>query len=294
MAMQFSLAHLTAMGCAPPELVYIAADAGYDFVSPRTIMTPVDQGYNYDLASNKAMLRDTRRALDETGLKVHDIELVRIVDGVDIATFRPAFEVAAALGARYVIASIWTPDRAFATESFAELCDVANVFGLRVSLEFVTWANVVNLREVTAILAAADRDNAGILIDTLHFHRSRVRLEELDAVPPEQFAFVHLCDAPEGIPETAQELIQTGRAERLYLGEGGIDIAAILARMPEVPYSLEIPNAARVKELGYAAHVRRCLETAKQYLACHAMQAASAASDSTSQPALPDYCRQHG
>ena len=34
---RFSLAHLTLIGCSAPELVYIAARAGYDAVSPRFI-----------------------------------------------------------------------------------------------------------------------------------------------------------------------------------------------------------------------------------------------------------------
>ena len=37
MAQQYSLAHLTVLGCAPPEMTYIAARAGYDYVSLRPI-----------------------------------------------------------------------------------------------------------------------------------------------------------------------------------------------------------------------------------------------------------------
>ncbi|MER2256473.1 MAG: sugar phosphate isomerase/epimerase, partial [Priestia megaterium] len=32
---QFSLAYLTVLGCSPPEMTYMAAKAGYDFVSLR-------------------------------------------------------------------------------------------------------------------------------------------------------------------------------------------------------------------------------------------------------------------
>ena len=37
MKQEFSLAHLTVLGCAPPEMTYIAARAGYDYVSIRPI-----------------------------------------------------------------------------------------------------------------------------------------------------------------------------------------------------------------------------------------------------------------
>src|SRR5690349_51380 len=98
---EFSLAHLTVLGCAPPEMTYIAARAGYDFISPRLIMIGVagEADHNYDLATNSGMLRQTKRALAETGLEVHDIELARIRDDLDVKTFVPAMEVAAELRA---------------------------------------------------------------------------------------------------------------------------------------------------------------------------------------------------
>ena len=266
---QFSLAHLTVLGCAPPEMTYIAARAGYDFVSYRIISMHLPNEPNYGLAENKEMLRQAKTALNGTGLKVHDIELARIQDGVDLKSYVPALETAAELGARQVITSIWTPERNYAIDRLAELCDLGKKVGLTMNLEFVTWANVTNLQEAIAVCRAVKRENCGLLIDTLHFNRSRVRLEELDAVPREWFHFAHVCDAPKEIPSTNEGLIHAGREERLYVGEGGIDVAAIVNRLPEVPYSLEIPNLARVKELGYAEHAWRCLQTAKRYFSAH-------------------------
>jgi sugar phosphate isomerase/epimerase len=268
---RFSLAHLTVLGCAPPEATYIAARAGYEFVSYRIIFMGLANEPNYSLANNKAMLRDTKKALYETGLKAHDIELARIADGVDVKTYMPALETAAELGVRHVISSIWTNRRAWAIERLAELCDLAKTVGLTVDLEFVTWSAITNLHDAIEVCRAIHRENCGLLIDTLHFSRSRVALEELDAVPPDWFHFVHLCDAPKEIPPTAEGLIYTAREARLDPGAGGIDLAAILSRLPEVTYSLEIPNLERVKEVGYAEHARRCLVSAKQYLGAHAL-----------------------
>ncbi len=266
---KFSLAHLTVLGCTPAEATHIAARAGYDFVSYRIIYMGLANEPNYDLARNPAMLRETRAALAATGLKLHDIELARIADGVDVKSYAPALETAAGLGARRVIASIWTKDRTFARESITELCELAERAGLSVSLEFVTWASVTNLQEALGVCRAVNRPNLGLLVDVLHFDRSRVKLEELAAVPREWFHFAHICDAPRQIPATVEGLIHDGREARLYPGEGAIDIAAIVRRMPEVPYSLEIPNLERVKELGYAEHARRCLQGAKKYFSAH-------------------------
>lgn len=43
MPYQYSLAHLTVLGCPPPELAYVAARAGYDYFSPRLIYGPARQ-----------------------------------------------------------------------------------------------------------------------------------------------------------------------------------------------------------------------------------------------------------
>jgi len=266
---QFSLAHLTVLGCAPPEATYMAARAGYDFVSFRTILMGLPHEPDYALARNPAMLRETKAALAGTGIKALDIELARIADAVDVKTYVPAMEAAAELGIRNVISSIWTPDRNHALEALTELCDLAAAIGMTINLEFVTWASVANLQDAAGVIRAVNRPNCGLMIDTLHFHRSRVRPEELDAVPPEWFHMAHLCDAPREIPATTEELIFAGREARLDPGEGGINLAEIVNRMPEVPYSLGIPNLERVQKIGYAEHARLCLSHAREYLAAH-------------------------
>jgi sugar phosphate isomerase/epimerase len=264
---RFSLAHLTVLGCAPPEATYIAARAGYDYVSYRIIYLGLPGEPNYALAHNPVMLRETKAALASTGLRAFDIELARIVDGVDVNSYAPALETAAELGIRHVISSIWTSNRAYAIDRFAALCDIAAGFGLTVNLEFVTWAGVGTLKDACEILHAVKRENCGLMIDTLHFSRSRERLEDLDAVPRHWFHLVHLCDAPREIPTSVDGLIHTAREARLDPGQGGIDLAGIVSRLPDVPYSLEIPNLDRVKEVGYSGHARLCVENAREYFA---------------------------
>jgi sugar phosphate isomerase/epimerase len=266
---QFGLAHLTVLGCAPPEVAYIAAMAGYDLVSYRLMNMGLPGEPNYALASDPTMLRQTKAALAATGVKLNDVELARIVESVDVQTYLPAMTVSAELGARHVISSVWTRDWNYAVDSLGELCHLAQGLGMNVALEFVTWASIATLEDTVRMCREVNSDNLGLIVDTLHFSRSRIRLEELDAVPPKWFQFAHVCDAPATIPSATTELIFTGREARLYPGEGGIDIAGLLNRMPEVPYVLELPNLERVHEYGYAEHARRCLEGAKQYLAMH-------------------------
>lgn len=270
MTRQFSLAHLTVLECPPPKMINIAARAGYDFVSLRPIYMGLEGEPNYDLAQNNEMMRQTKNALSETGVKLLDIELARIYDGVDPKRYLPAMEVAAELGGRHVLSSIWTEDRSFAIERFAEICDLAKPFGLTVELEFVPIASVSDLSGALDVLETVNRDNAGLMIDIHHFHRSKDKVEDLEKVPREWFRYLHLCDAPAKIPTLKEEMTRILREERLYVGEGGIDVASILNRIPEIPYSIELPNLKRAQQLGYEEFALRCLQTAKDYLDNHA------------------------
>src|SRR5215831_1132212 len=112
MKYEFSLAHLTILSCSPPDLIEIASEAGYDYVSLRPIaVTPNEP--KYPLGEDKNLLKRTKAALTETGLKVLDVELARILPDLDTKVYLPAFEAAAELGAKHILSSGWTSDRNF-------------------------------------------------------------------------------------------------------------------------------------------------------------------------------------
>jgi sugar phosphate isomerase/epimerase len=265
----FSLAYLTVLGCPPPEMTYIAARAGYDYVSIRPIYLGLPGEPNYSLTTNQEIFKHTKKALADTGIKIHDIELARVTDEIDPKTYLPVFEMSAELGATNVLSSIWTSNRNIYLEKFAEICDLAKPLGLKVDLEYVPIAGVKDLAGAVDVLKNVNRGNAGLMIDAHHFQRAKDKVEDLDALPREWFHFAHLCDAPAEIPTEREEMIRIMREARLYAGEGGIDIAGIFNRLPEMVYSIELPNRARAEELGFAEYACRCLEAAKAYFAAH-------------------------
>ena len=262
----YSLAHLTLIGVTPPELVYIAARAGYDAVSPRFIPMHVPGEFTQSPVE-KAQIQATKTALKTTGLKVLDVELARLTEDVDPRNFVPALELGGELEAQRMIMSAWTKtrdDRNFLIDVYAETCDLAHPYGITVDLEFPTFSRLRTLDEALDIVRAADRPNGGILVDTLYLHLSRVDLAELLHIPSELFHFLHVSDCLPGIADTREGIIQLARDARLYPGEGWIDFKGIIERMPPVDYSIELPNKARIKELGYEEHARRCLQHAKR------------------------------
>ena len=266
MAYEFSLAHLTVLQCSPPEMVGIASKTGYQYVSLRmTSVTPNEK--TYPLMDDHAMMKETKERMADTGVRVLDIELARMDPQTEPETYLTFLEAGAELGARAVIAQLPDPDRARATDRFGRLCELAQPFGLTVDLEFPSWTDTPDLRAAAAVIEAVDKPNAGLLVDTLHFDRSRSRLEDLRNLPREWFHFIHLCDAPKEIPTTTEEVIYTARAGRNFPGEGGLNLLEILDCMPVVPYSLEIPNETRINELGSEEFARRAIQAAAQYLA---------------------------
>lgn len=262
---EFSLVHLTNITCPPPEFIYVAARAGYDAVSLRTIPLGLPGERPYNLAKDPKLMRETRQALSETGIRYRDTEIARIADGVDVRDYEPALAAAAEMGVTQILTNIWIPDKERYTEQFIRLCELAGRYGQDVNVEFVTWASVSNLRQTKELLLASGRKNVGIVVDTLHFYRSQVELSELLDCPAEWFHYAHLCDCEAGFPTAVEELAHTGRSERLYPGEGAIPIKEIISRIPnrEIVYGLEVPHDNRLKELGFEEYARRVLRAAK-------------------------------
>ncbi len=261
----FSLAHLTVMNCPPPEMTYLAARAGYDFVSLRIIPMGLPGEPRYELSKDRAMFRQTRAALAETGLQLLDIELARILSGVDVKTYVPAMEVAVELGCHHLITSGWSADQSLVLDKFSELCDLALPLGVTVNFEPVAFADFASLASVYDIVKTAGRPNGGVLIDALHFALTGTKIAELAEIPAGRFHLAQLCDARLPPGASHDEELAIARGKRLYLGEGDIDVAAIAAGLPHIPFSLEMPNAERAKSLGYEEYARLCLAGARQY-----------------------------
>jgi sugar phosphate isomerase/epimerase len=98
----FSLAHLTVLDLPPTEAVRVAARTGYQYVGLRLIAV-TDTTPGYPLMDDPAMMRDTKAALVETGVRVLDIEFVKITPEIDVANLERFVAAGAGLGAKYVI-----------------------------------------------------------------------------------------------------------------------------------------------------------------------------------------------
>ncbi|HSD68193.1 MAG TPA: TIM barrel protein, partial [Woeseiaceae bacterium] len=178
----------------------------------------------------------------DTGVGVLDVELIKLLPDTNVADFLPCMEAAAEIGARHLLTQADDPEFNRAAQNYARLCDMAAAYGLTCDIEFIPWINTRNLADAKSLLDAAGKDNCGLVIDTLHFARAGCSLAELRSCPPEWFHYVQLCDAPAHAPGSVDGLIYAAREERLFPGDGELDIVGMLGELPRsVVLGIEIP-----------------------------------------------------
>ena len=266
MRYEFSLAHLSALSLPPPQLVEVAARAGYRHVGLRLNRVTPNEPL-YALAEDRALMAETKARLADTGVTVLDIELARMGPDSDARSYLPILEAGAELGAAHVLTQLPDPDRGRAVERFAAICELARPLGLGIDLEFISWTETADLAAAAKVLREANQPNAGVLVDTLHFARSGSSLGELKRLPREWFRYAQLCDAPAPAPATREEVIHAARFARLFPGEGGLPVREILACLPPaIPCALEIPRAFLSKLLGVEEYVKLALRATDNFL----------------------------
>jgi len=149
-------------------------------------------------------------------------------------------------------------------ETFSRLCDLAAGYGLSANLEPMPWVDVSNLAKAMRILDGAARENGGLLVDAIHFFRAEDSLQALAKVPRKLLRYTQLCDARPERPADLQEIIRQARSDRLFPGEGGLDLHGLLAALPAgLPLSLEVPVSRKLEPLERA---RRALDATRAIL----------------------------
>jgi sugar phosphate isomerase/epimerase len=247
MARQISLAHLTVLDTTPPELVTVAATAGFRSIGIRLTATPSVGIPPYDILNDGPLLRETLSRLADTGVSVLDTEFLRFEPEHPIGIPEGFLEVSARLGARNVLVMSAEPEEARTIERFRELCDRAAPYGLHVGLEFAIYTGVRTLAQAADVVVRSKRANASVLIDALHFSRSGGLPAHIAQVDPSLFRYAQICDAGPDMPGPGDtpELIREARTGRLLPGEGVLPLAALITALPAtVPLAIEAPCRA--------------------------------------------------
>lgn len=262
----YSLAQLTALPYDPPRLVQLAADTGCQGCGIR-LLPSSPGGPAYPLMDDAALARETLARIEGTGVRVLDLEIIRIGEAFDVNSFLPFMDMGQRLGAQNILVAGDDPDEARLTARFAALCEVAARHGLTCDLEFMPWTCVPDVAAASRIVAGADQPNGGVLVDALHFARSASTLEEVARLPRTRLHYAQICDGKVPGPTTNEGLIFDARCARLLPGEGGIDLQALFAQLPDdLPVSIEVPHDVRAPAMGYEAWARAAVEATRRVL----------------------------
>jgi sugar phosphate isomerase/epimerase len=267
MSRRVSVAHLTALETAPPDLIHMAADAGFNGVGLRLIGISAE-AIAWPLMQDKAMLRETIRACRTTGLTVPDVEFIRLTPDLNVGTLEPFIDAGAELGAKHIIVAPYDSNRDRLAETLAELNALAQRYGLNCALEFFPWANIPNLASAMDVIGRTQDPSIGVLVDSLHFERSGAPWLELESVPVERLPFCHLSDAEACYSHDIDALLFVARENRLPPGEGMLDLIRFLKTLPaDCPIAVEIPNAIQMQEHGAAVWLKHIGEATHKLLA---------------------------
>jgi sugar phosphate isomerase/epimerase len=269
--------HLTILDAAPPDLVQLAHEAGFEAVGIRIgVASPTEEPW--PMTAGSAMVAETLARMDATGTVVQDVEIVVITPDTRAESFDELFEVGARLGARFLNVMVTDPDVGRAHDTFAALCERARPYGLRPCMEGISYTAVRDLETAYRVLEGT---GGGLIVDPLHIQRSGDDIADLRRVDPSALGYLQLCDGPREVPaalrvpgglprgQAAGDDVRQleSRAGRLLPGEGDIPVADFAAALPaDLPVSVEAPNRQLLAELGPAGFLRRARQAAARVL----------------------------
>ena len=216
-----------------PELAKLAAETGYQgAVMPRDLPLPTGTGDIPVPATAMQLPVEVRQ--DEAAFEA------------TLPKLRDACQIAAQAGCRVALLgmppSAEQPRGAQAKiyrERLKQCCAVLDDYSIRLALECITplhsrrahpyefiWRNAEMLDFGLSI-----SPNAGLILDTWHWHHAGADPEWIRGVPPDRILDVHLSDSPSAPPDAIRD------AQRLLPGQGVIDLRLFFQLLEEKRYT---------------------------------------------------------
>ena len=102
----------------------------------------------------------------------------------------------------------------------------------------------------------------------MHFDRSGSLTGAIAKIPAGRLHYWQLCDGPAERLVTTEEMMRTARTERMFPGEGGIDLVSLTRAMPaDIAISIEVPTVELARTVDATARARRALNGARRVVA---------------------------
>ncbi|PSL00886.1 4-hydroxyphenylpyruvate dioxygenase [Murinocardiopsis flavida] len=242
--MRTSIATVSISGPLTRKLDAIAA-AGFDAV----------EVFENDLVASTAPPEEIRARAADLGLDIALYQPFRDFEAAPPARLdqslrraRHKFALMRRLGVDQVLVcsntAAWSvDDDALAAEQLHRLAGLAAEHGIRVAYEALAWGrNVSDYYHAWRIVRAADHPALGTCLDSFHILSRGADPAAIESIPGDRIFFLQLADAP----LLAMDVLQWSRHYRCFPGQGGLDVAGVLAAALRAGYtgpaSLEVFN----------------------------------------------------
>ena len=259
---QFSLAHLSMIEVPPVELVAVAATSGYQYTGFR--LTPTAAGVDHGILGDSRALAELKRVIDDSGVGILDVEVIRMKEPAQLVDPRPLLEAAGTLGARYVITTIEDQNSDRRVECLGDLAGLAASYGIGIAIEFMVFSSAPNLIDAADLISRVQAPNVVLLADVLHLERSGGRPSDIGLYPPNLFPYAQICGARGAGPAPD---VMAAREEavnaRLMPSEGDLQVAGFIAALPgDAILSVECPIAGQGNPIDPTGLAREMLRSA--------------------------------
>ncbi|MDG4859650.1 TIM barrel protein, partial [Streptomyces sp. T-3] len=134
-------------------------------------------------------------------------------------------------------------DDALAAAQLRMLAERAHEHGIRIAYEALAWGRHVGTYEhAWRLVESADHPALGVCLDSFHILSRDTDPKGIADIPGEKLFFLQLADAP----RMAMDVLQWSRHYRCFPGQGGFDVAGLIAHALRAgyagPLSLEVFN----------------------------------------------------
>lgn len=237
---KLSLDQLTVIGISPLEMIRIAAEVGYDGISPIGLSAPEFDLPIQPFADNDRLCDEMGVLLRDTGISIVNVDGFPLFPHTSPERFKNPLQNCARLGARFATTLILDKDAKRAQDKFSRLCELADTVGLTVLLEFTPITEIGDLQHGLEFLRQMNRSNAALQLDAYHLAHSGGLPSDVSKIDPKWVASAQLCDGPLG--QSAEQYAYNVLYERGLPGTGQIPLVDFVRALPpEVPIGVEVP-----------------------------------------------------
>ncbi|TIM56032.1 sugar phosphate isomerase/epimerase [Mesorhizobium sp.] len=252
--LELGVAHFSSIALPPKEFAVIAAQAGFASIGLR--LHPAFPGAPvYELPVGSQSAHEFKTIADGEGVKVFDIEFF-VIDEIFVAGSHEATVAAAAnIGARRLSVCGDDRDGGRLATNLSEFCALAARYGMSVDIENMGWRTVRTFGDSVAVVNSCGAENAGALVDGVHFFRNGASINELRGNAG-KVKHVQLCDVRGPAPKTSDAMIAEARSGRFAPGEGELPLKDLWAATEYgTAISVEVPLVGSVDPEAHLKHL---------------------------------------